>query len=211
MYLEGGAYTLPGSRALDWLGVDPADPGDIAGLAPYGRVAWQGAICSGIVEIGAFGLQARIHPGRDPATGLSDRYTDLGLDASYFATLGGHGDVLGANARYVHESRDLAATCALADADRPCGSAGLTDLRFDIAYYWHNTIGGTVAIFNTSGDADPIIFPDNRTHAPSSTGMIFQIDGTPFGGKPQPARLVQPPAGSAIYRFHPLRRYRVGL
>jgi hypothetical protein len=42
-------------------------------------------------------------------------------------------------------------------------------------------IGGTVGVFDTWGSTDPLLYADNRTFKPDSQGMIFQIDGTPFG------------------------------
>jgi hypothetical protein len=203
-YLEGGAYGSPAAGPLISLGSDPTVPGDIAGLAPYGRVAFQKAVGPGTLELGAFGLQASIHPGRDRTTGLTDRYTDLGLDASYVATLPSS-DVLTVNGRYMYEQQSLAASCVL---DAPvvsgggtdgaivttgagtsasgCASNNLTDLRADASYYWRNKIGVTIQAFDTFGNANSIIYSGNRTYKPDSSGVMFQIDGTPFGGGGSP-------------------------
>ncbi len=45
-----------------------------------------------------------------------------------------------------------------------------------------------MAAFDTFGSANPVIYPDNRTFRPESSGVMVQIDGTPFGGRPQPRR-----------------------
>jgi hypothetical protein len=82
-YAEAGAYSSPSAGTLDWLGADPTDPGRIGGVAPYGRLAWQGMAGGGTLELGAFALKAQIVPGRDASSGLVDRYTDAGLDASW--------------------------------------------------------------------------------------------------------------------------------
>lgn len=132
-------------------------------------------------------MDTRIHPGADRSTGLSDRYTDGGVDASYSRALTS-GDMVTANARYMHEIQSLKATCALAEADPSCVGASLDDIRADVAYYWRNRIGGTVQVFNTTGGANPVVYAANRTFRPDSTGMTFQIDGTPFGDRPQPMR-----------------------
>jgi hypothetical protein len=63
--------------------VDPIGLGDINGIAPYGRLAWQRDFGNGTLELGAFALKAAINPGRDRSTGLTDHYSDVGLDASY--------------------------------------------------------------------------------------------------------------------------------
>jgi hypothetical protein len=189
VYLEGGAYGSPGATTLTRLGVDPTAPGDIAGLAPYGRLAYQTAVRGGTVEVGAFGLEAKIHPGLDRTTGLTDRYTDLGLDASYYRAFA-NGDVLTVNARYLREQQALDASCALAGSTGACADNVLTDLRADVAWYWRNRIGFTAAVFDTSGGFNPTLYAANRTFRPDSTGLMFQLDGTPFGGAPQPARRI---------------------
>jgi hypothetical protein len=194
LYLEAGAYGSPSANALRRLGSDPTAPGDIAGLAPYGRIAYQRALAGGTAEIGAFGMRSAIHPGRDRTTGLTDHYTDVGLDASFHRPLKS-GDVVTANARYTHERQWLGATCALAEADESCLRNTLDDVRIDVSYYWRNQIGGTLQLFNTSGSSNPFIYDANRTLTPNSTGLTLQIDGTPFGGRSQPKRRINLRAG----------------
>jgi hypothetical protein len=186
-YLEAGAYGSPGATSLTRLGVDPTAPGDIAGLAPYARLAYQGQAASGTWEVGAFGLKANIHPGLDRTTGLVDLYADRGFDGSWYRAFG-NGDVITLNARWLWERQELAATCALAGAPRSCADNDLTDARLDAAYYWRNRIGFTTQLFDTFAGANPILYAGNRTFRPDSSGVMLQLDGTPFGGDPQPAR-----------------------
>ena len=187
LFLEAGAYGSPNKRLLTNFGADPFSPGDIDGLAPYGRIAFEKKLGNGTLEIGAFGLKAGIHPGRDRSTGLTDRFTDLGVDASYQKTLGS-GDVVTVDARYLHEQQSLDATCALtAPGSGPaCSDNSLSDLRADASYYWRNKVGATVAVFDTYGPANPILYADNRTFKPDSSGVTLQLDGTPFGGSGSP-------------------------
>ena len=187
IFIEGGAYGSPSARTLSRLGADPTSPGDIQGLAPYGRLALQKLAWGGTLQAGGFGMRASIHPGLDRSTGLSDRYTDLGLDASFQKALA-DGSVATINARYTHERQNLRASCVLAGAAPDSCSASLNDLRADIAYSWRNKIGITVAGFDTFGSANPVIYAANRTFKPDSSGVMFQLDATPFGGLPQPQR-----------------------
>ena len=186
-YLEGGAYGSPGATSLRRLGADPTSPGDIAGLAPYGRVAYQRKLGGGTAEVGGFVMHARLHPGLDRSTGETDDYTDWGFDGSWQRPLANK-DVLSFNLRYTHEGQRLAASCALAEGDGGCAGNHLSDIRADASYYWRNKVGATVQVFDTWGNANPFIYPDNRTFRPDSTGVMFQLDGTPFGDRPQPAR-----------------------
>ena len=187
LFLEAGAYGSPDRNTLTRLGADPLSPGNIHGLAPYGRIAYQAMTEAGTVEVGVFGLRAEIFPGRDRTTGLTDRYTDLGVDASYQRTLE-NSDVLTLNARYIDEQQTLNATCALAGAGSSCAGNHLRDIRADASYYWRNKIGATVGVFDTFGSANPILNSGNRTFKPDSAGVTLQLDATPFGGEPQPAR-----------------------
>jgi hypothetical protein len=186
-YLEAGGYSTASRGTLRFLGADPDDPGKIHGIAPYGRAAFQTDLGGGTFEVGAFALKAALFPGRDRSSGLSDRYTDVGLDASWIKALGK--DTLTLNGRYVHENQSLNATCALGMADESipvgplsqCADDTLNEVRANAAYYWHNTIGLTVSPFSITGSSNPIIYADYRTFRPNSSGVEFQLDGTPFG------------------------------
>jgi hypothetical protein len=180
VYVEGGAYGSPSRSSLTHLGADPFDPGDIDGLAPYGRVAYQTKVADGTLQVGAFGMRTDVHPGQDRLSGRTDRYQDLGLDGSYHKAFN-NGDVATFDARWLDERQTLNATCALAGPAPGCADARLTDLRADASYYWRNKIGATVALFNTFGPANPVLFPDSRTSSPDSSGMTLQLEGTPWG------------------------------
>jgi hypothetical protein len=190
VFIEAGAYGSPSAGTLRSLGADPTAPGNISGLAPYGRLAFQPMLGGGTLELGAFGFAAAIHPGLDRSTGLTDHYTDLGLDASYQKALAS-GDVFSLNGRLLHEQQSLKATCVLAGAAvQDCASNVLTDFRADASYYWRGKIGLTVAGFETLGSVNPVIYADNRTFRPDSSGVMVQIDGTPFGDRDQPHRRI---------------------
>ena len=186
-YVEAGGYSTPSHGTLHFLGVDPDDPGNIHGVAPYGRAAFQTQLGGGTFEVGAFALHAALFPGRDRSTGLSDRYTDLGLDTSWLKPIGR--GTLTFNARYTHEKQSLDATCQIGmDQEEidlvplsECANSTLDEVRGDLSYYWRNTIGFTVSPFSVTGSANPFIYPDNRTFKPNSSGVVFQIDATPFG------------------------------
>lgn len=214
-YVEAGAYGSPGARTLKRLGVDPTDPGDIKGSAPYGRLAWQRQFDDqAVLEVGAFGFRAEIHPGRERDTGLIDRYTDLGVDASYQRPLA-HGDLLAVDARYVHERQKLEASCSLALEEGPgedvalCARNSLEDLRLTAGYYWRKKYGLTVGAFDTWGSANPVLYADNRRLRPNSSGVTVQLDATPFGGAAQPARRLNVRVGvqyTKYFEFNGARR-----
>jgi hypothetical protein len=177
-YLAAGAYGSPGATSLRRLGVDPADPGSIRGLAPYGRIAWQRAFGPHTVEVGGFAMKADIYPALDRSLNLTDDFTDLGLDASDVWSLDS-GDVVTVNGRYVHEAQNLNYSLASGAAEN--GHNHLQDLRLDASYYWRNKVGATIQLFDTWGSNDPLLYAANRTFTPNSNGLMLQLDGTPFG------------------------------
>lgn len=177
VYVEGGGYKTPSVGTLRWLGSDPYSPGDIDGVAPYGRIAYQRQLGGGDIEVGAFALRASLFPGRDRTTGTTDRYTDTGVDAS-FQLPRANGDIVSVNARYTHEDQRLGASQALGTVGSTGGN--LDDFRIDGSYYYRNKVGGTVQFFQTTGSSDFVHF-GGRTGRPDSDGFVFQIDGTPFG------------------------------
>lgn len=193
IYLEVGGYSTPRAGTLRWLGADPYSLGDIEGTAPYGRVAFSQELAGGTAEIGAFGLKANIRPGRDRTTGLTDHYSDVGLDASFIRTIGSS-DTLTFNTRYTHERQSFLASCALGIADgsisptplRTCANGSLNEVRGDISYYWRNKIGATIGAFDITGRRNASLYSGNRIDRPDSTGLLLQLDGTPFSGPNSP-------------------------
>jgi len=182
-YVEAGAYASPAAGTLEWFGVEPDEPGSIAGLVPYGRVAWQGMAAGGTLELGAFAFDASLYPERDMSSGFTDHYTDVGLDASWQKETASR-DVISLQARYVHEARNLEASCALGligDGSSPsCADVGLDEFRGDVAYHWHNRLGLTVGGFLTSGDSNVDLY-DGPAASPDSDGVTVQLDYSPWG------------------------------
>ncbi|MDB5481967.1 MAG: hypothetical protein JWO83_3020 [Caulobacteraceae bacterium] len=183
LYVEFGGYRSPSAGFLIHAGSDPTSPGNIAGIAPYGRIAYQWNMGDRNVALGAFFLDARIFPGRDQTTGFTDHYSDLGLDASYQYFPANH-DVITVNARYTHEDQRLHASTALGLASKP--NQTLDDVRVDASYYWRNKVGFSAQVFDTWGSPDDLLYQGNRRRRPDSSGVVLQLDGTPFGDGKSP-------------------------
>jgi hypothetical protein len=179
LYAEAGGYSTPAAGTLTWLGADPIGLGDINGVAPYGRLAWQQDLGSGTVHLGAFALKAAINPGRDRSTGLTDHYSDIGVDASYMLPTA-RGDTFTVQARYTHEAQNLAATCSLNALPLDCAHTSLGELRGDVAYSYRGKLGLTLAAITINGPSNTFLY--SGPHArPDSDGVMGQIDYTPWG------------------------------
>lgn len=179
-YTEVGLYNSTSTGFLKAVGVDPADTSELKSTAPYVRVAYQKDYGDQNFEIGAFGLFADLYPGRDSSTGQSDHYTDLGLDASY-QYLGDGQNIYTLNGRFISEHQKLNASVLLGNA--LSSSVNFNELNANASYYFQNTYGVSVGAFHTWGSSDALLYADNRTLKPNSSGFTFQIDGTPFGGE----------------------------
>lgn len=196
-YLALGGYTSPSRGTLRFIGEDPADPGKVDGIAPYGRAAWQTDLAGGTFQIGASAFKANIFPMRDRSSGYSDHYTDLGIDSSWLKDL--KSDTLSLNFRYEHEKGDLRASCVLGlvgmgDEDETVGGAAVEDvgcaryhlnqLRATAGYSWHGKIGGSLSAFSTTGSRNYNLYEGNGR--PDSNGLMGQIDFTPWGAGNSP-------------------------
>ena len=189
-YVEAGAYSTPAAGTLSWLGADPAGgPGDIHGLAPYGRIAWQHDLAGGTAEVGAFALKAQFNPMRDRSSGYTDHYSDVGLDASWQKALAS-GNTISANLRYTHEASDLLASCQLGNigmgGDPHCAKTTLNEWNGMLGYSWHNKIGASVGAFSITGTRNSSLYAGNVTNSPNSNGITGQIDYTPWSAGDSP-------------------------
>lgn len=116
LYAEVGGYrTLSPAFLRD---VNGDFTGRIAGIAPYARVAYTWNLTSGDVEVGAFafhaakGLVGSDAQGNAIALpGPTDKFTDLGIDASY-QFLNGSNHIVTINGLYIDERQRLDATYA---------------------------------------------------------------------------------------------------
>lgn len=185
-YLEGGAYSSPRRGFLRFVGMDPTDPGSLHGVAPYGRIAYQGGLGGGTFEVGANVLKAAIFPGRDRTSGFTDRYTDWGIDSSWQKTIAKR-DSLSANIRFEHERGNLRASCALGlfgdGTDVSCARFTLNEWRAAVRYTWKNKVGFTLSPFSISGSQNDNLYENGR---PNSNGLMGQIDFTPWGAGSSP-------------------------
>lgn len=185
-YVEGGGYSSPSRGFLNFVGMDPTDPGSLHGLAPYGRIAYQNDLAGGTFEVGANVLKAAIFPGRDRSSGFTDRYTDWGVDSSWLKALGK--DSLSADLRFEHEQGNLRASCALGlvgdGSDVGCANYHLNELRAAVRYTWHGKVGLTVSPFSITGSRNFNLYGGNGL--PNSNGVMGQVDFTPWGAGNSP-------------------------
>lgn len=184
--LDGGLYAeVGGYRSLSpaFLRRVNADyDGRLSGVTPYARVAYSWNLAAGSVTLGGFALDARRTPAGEDAAGRAiavagptDRFRDLGIDASYQTVRGDH--LLSVNTLYVHERQRLDASFTAGEAERLRGS--LDALHANASYWYRNTWGATLAWFADDGSRDGLLYaPAGR---PNTRGTTLELDWNPFG------------------------------
>ncbi len=145
----------------------------VSGLAPYWRITW---LAPHNITVGTSGLSARIRP--DSESALTDRYDDVGIDASYETDLNS-GDALTISAGWMHERQRLESSLASGAAERDRHALDSTNIS--ASYYFAGNWGLNAAWFSRSGTHDPLWYPDSSRASPGACGETLQADWTPFG------------------------------
>jgi hypothetical protein len=153
--------------------------GVIKSLAPYWRIALQNQFGDNYFELGTYGLAADIYPAG--ITGLSDKYTDIGLDLNYERSFGEN--TVTAHTTWIHESQKFDAT--LASEERGVPTNTLNSFKIVGNYYLHSEYGFALGYFSINGDAVPAIYVPESVDGslngkPDSNGLIAEFNYVPW-------------------------------
>ncbi len=178
MYAELSGYqTADGVFSLLRAGSDTTDNRHpVQGLNPYWRVALHGDTGPGSWEVGAYGMEVDAYSDTTDPSSPTDRYTDRALDAQYQYTRGKN--VVSAEATWIYETIDWhpgAVSSTVSNA-----SDTLNTRRIKAGYYYNNKIGGSAAYFATTGSNDALLYADNTSAAPDTSGYIFELSYLPI-------------------------------
>jgi hypothetical protein len=172
VYAEFGAYNTLSASTLNRIGID--DGAVLSSPATYWRLGFFNDMRKQNWWVGLFGLNASLQP--DRTGGSSNKYNDIGVDASYqFLGTGQHVGTV--NARYTHEHQTRNASVDSGEADNLKGS--LNEFQFNASYYYDQSWGMTGGYFSTNGSSDPTLYASSGS--PDSSGYTLQADWTPFG------------------------------
>jgi len=181
LYLEAGVYRSLSPAFLRDVNADFS--GRLAGVSPYARVAYTWNLPSGNLEVGGFlfntarGQVGTSAQGKTVAmAGPTDKFRDLGVDASYQLLNGSH-HIVTVNALYLTEQQQLDATYASG------GSSNLHNnlhaLNTNVSYWYKNTWGATLGAFADDGSKDLTLYGNNGS--PNTHGGIVELNWNPFG------------------------------
>lgn len=178
VYAELGTYRALSPTMQSRLGLGKADDmGRIGGNTAYWRLAVFQDLKKQAFNVGIFGLNTSIQP--DRGTPGSNKYNDLGFDASY-QFLGNRQHVATVNTSYIRERQTRNQLVATEGADNVKGR--LNEFKLNASYHYMQTWGATIGRFVTHGSSDATLYSDGFANgSPNTSGYILQADWTPWG------------------------------
>ena len=179
-YFEAGLYRALSDQLLSDVGLSADDNLHMRGVSPYWRAVYQFDKGSSSYSVGLLGLETRLRP--DPTAAATDRYSDVGADATWQYTDADH--AISANFLYVNERRHLGASFANEESDSK--SSHLDSLRIDGSYALHQTWVAGAGWFNTTGSRNVALYAPaevdgSASGSPDSRGYTLQLEYVPFG------------------------------
>jgi hypothetical protein len=179
VYLEAGAYRGLSDRWLNDVGLYPANNVHMNGAAPYWRAVYQLPKDPHYFSLGTFGMDVKVQPDRTVPD--INRFTDIGVDATYQYTPDGPNAVL-ATASIIHERQDLTATFNAGGSDHSKGH--LNAFRMDASYMYAQTYSAGFGLFDITSGTD-LTYYGNLTGSiygkADTRGYIVQLEYVPFG------------------------------
>jgi hypothetical protein len=160
-------------------GTDRSTDAALKDYNPYLRLAlqreWKGGTHSAM--IGAYGLTVDRFPDNTNASGPTDRFRDIGVDAQYQYLTDMHR--MSAQLNYIHEKQYWNATAQSNPTDT------LRSFRAKATYYYEKKYGITLAHFATRGSSDDALYntgdpiTGSINGSPDSTGYILELNYLP--------------------------------
>jgi hypothetical protein len=173
--IAGGAHPL-----------DSTQSNVIQGNAPYGRVAYEQRWGSNSFEIGAYGLNATVHPGNSNGintalAGPTNKYADIAGDFQYEFI--GENHLFTLLGTYIHEKQTLDASYLYQFSSSNSNHLNTTKLAAE--YYYQRKIGGAAGYFNLTGSSDALLYPaapviGSANGSPDSSGYILEVNYLPW-------------------------------
>ena len=169
--IRGGAHPL-----------DSTQSNVVSGSAPYWRLAYEQRWDRNSLSVGAFGLNASLHPGIGTAlAGVTDKFRDVAADVQYQFI--GEDHLATALATYISEHQTLNAS--VLDGFAANGHNNLKTLKLTGEYFYQRRIGGTIGYFSTTGSADTLLYAPaaatgSASNSPDTNGYVLEVNYLPW-------------------------------
>ena len=151
IYAELNLYKAMGSGGADTPQTDPftgVATSNIAGWAPYWRLAYQSSFGDNYLEVGTFGMNTRLYATGTGTSGPTDNYRDLAIDAQYERPLGNDSVVVRAVL-----GRESVGLDAFREANPTQPNVSFRTINVNGSYHFGANKSLQLAYITTSGDA----------------------------------------------------------
>jgi hypothetical protein len=134
------------------------------------------------MSIGAYGLNADVHPGNGTALqGVTNQYKDSAVDVQYEFI--GENHLVTVLATYISEHQTLNAS--VIDQFAANASDNLKTAKLVGEYSYQRKIGGSIGYFSTTGSTDALLYAaapvtGSATNSPDSSGYIAEVHYLPW-------------------------------
>jgi len=179
IYGEVAVYRTAKNGITEPLGAGTTTDTVVHGAVPYWRLALQHQQGKHSLELGTYGLYAKISP-EGSTSGPTDKFTDIAFDAQYQYI--GKSNLFSFHSTWIHEDQDWDGSFDLGNTAKKSGH--LNTFKIHGHYTYRSPIGdfgGSAGFFSTTGNKDILLYaPDpvdgSRTGSPNSNGLIFELD-----------------------------------
>lgn len=173
VYLEAGGYSTFSARSEQALGESPT--GDATnGVAPYWRLAVEPHWDRNSWEVGTFGMEASMVPGRAPGIGTND-YRDIGFDTQYQFMADVHS--VSVQASYIDEAQTRNSDFSQGLSSNVNDS--LHSFHVKSTYSYDQTYYGTIGYSRIFGTQDATLY-GGLNGSPNSAWWTAEVDYVPF-------------------------------
>jgi hypothetical protein len=187
IYAEAGGYSGMSENLQDSLGT--LGDNKLSGFAPYARVAVEKSWDPWNLEVGAFGMYAKLQPGWDGTFG-TDNYGDLGFDTQLYYS--DDTNQLMVKISDIVEWQQLNSTFAQGGSSNLNNHLNVFNASATWVYLQKYSLSG--GYFNVSGSSDALLYADAAAPGssmgmgnPDGSWLVFDASWMPFmEGSPKP-------------------------
>lgn len=182
VYGEVGAYRTAKSGPFLLVSAGDVVETVVDGTAPYWRIALQHEKGPHSVELGTYGMVARVLVDGEVKALGSDGFRDIALDASYQYVMNAH--AVSVQSSWIDEHQDWKSSYSQGLSSLP--TANLRTFRANVHYFYQRQWGGGIQYFQTIGDANAMRYDTGEavmgsaSGSPNSKGWVNEVDYLPW-------------------------------
>lgn len=171
LYAEIGAYRTASRGWLRPFSLGVPRETEVDGYAPYWHLMWNRDMGNHSVAAGIKGMTAKIFPEPRQASGPTDRFRDVSLEAQYQYV--GVPHIFTADATWIREKRDWDASFPMGIGMASNRSDTLHSFKANVHYYWQRRAGLGLGYFRTRGSTDMLQYGmEEEMEGPSAMGNV---------------------------------------